>query len=70
MSLTLAQSITEVRDILNEASAVFWTDSQITKWIQEGTRIFSSKTLLVEDTQTVWKYMLLSTMMARVHTKD
>ena len=53
MSLTLAQSITEVRDILNEASAVFWTDSQITKWIQEGTRIFSSKTLLVEDTQTL-----------------
>jgi hypothetical protein len=53
MSLTLAQSITEVRDILNEATPAFWTDSQITKWIQEGSRIFSSKTLLVEDTQVL-----------------
>jgi hypothetical protein len=53
MSLTLAQSITECRDILNEATPAFWTDSQITKWIQEGSRIFSSKTLLVEDTQVL-----------------
>ena len=53
MSLTLANAVTEVRDVLNEASAEFWTDAQITKWIQEGTRIFSSKTLLVEDTQVL-----------------
>ena len=53
MSLTLANAITEVRDILNEPTAAFWTDSQITKWIQEGCRIFSSKTLLVEDTQVL-----------------
>jgi hypothetical protein len=53
MSLSLAQSIVEVRDVLNESAAIFWTDAQITKWIQEGTRIFSSKTLLVEDTQVL-----------------
>lgn len=53
MSLTLADAITEVRDVLNEATAVFWTDAQITKWIQEGCRIFSSKTLMVEDTQDI-----------------
>ena len=53
MSLTLAGAITEVRDLLNEASVAFWTDAQITKWIQEGTRIFSSKTLMVEDTQVL-----------------
>ena len=53
MSLTLAQGITEVRDLVNEASAVFFSDAQITKLIQEGTRIFSSKTLLVEDTQVL-----------------
>jgi hypothetical protein len=51
MSLSLAQSIVEVRDVLNESAAIFWTDAQITKWLQEGTRVFSSKTLLVEDTQ-------------------
>lgn len=53
MSLTLSQAIVEVRDSLNEASAVFWSDAQITKWIQEGVRVFSSKTLLVEDTQDI-----------------
>jgi hypothetical protein len=51
MALTLADAITEVRDNLNEATAVFWSDAQITKWIKEGTRIFSSKTLMVEDMQ-------------------
>jgi hypothetical protein len=53
MSLTLAGSITEVRDLLNEATAVFWTDAQITRWLQEGVRSFSSKTLMVEDTQDI-----------------
>lgn len=48
MALSLAQAITEVRDHLNEATAVFWSDAQITKWIQTGTRIASSKGLLVE----------------------
>ena len=51
MSLTLSDAVTEVRDLLNEASAVFWSDTQIENWIKEGTRIFSSKTLMVEDTQ-------------------
>jgi hypothetical protein len=53
MALSLANALTEVRDLLNEATAVFWSDAQITKWIQEGTRIFSSKTLMVEDTQVI-----------------
>lgn len=51
MSLTLSDATTEVRDLLNEATAVFWSDAQIQKWIKEGVRIFSSKTLMVEDTQ-------------------
>jgi hypothetical protein len=51
MALTLSDATTEVRDLLNEATAAFWTDAQIQKWIKEGTRIFSSKTLMVEDTQ-------------------
>lgn len=53
MAITLATAITDVRSILNEATAAFWTDAEITVWIQEGTRIISSKTLMVEDDQTI-----------------
>jgi hypothetical protein len=53
MALTLSDATIEVRDNLNEATAVFWSDAQIQKWIKEGTRIFSSKTLMVEDTQDI-----------------
>jgi hypothetical protein len=50
MALTLSDAITEVRNNLNESSASFWTDAEITSWIKEGVRLFSSKTLLVEGT--------------------
>jgi len=53
MSLSLADAITEVRNILNEASPAYWTDAEITSWIQEGTKIVASKTLMVEDDQTI-----------------
>jgi hypothetical protein len=53
MAITLAESITQVRQVLNEASPSFWTDTEITSWIQEGTRIVASKTLMVEDDQTI-----------------
>jgi hypothetical protein len=53
MSLTLTNAIEEVRDLLNEASVAFWTDTQIEKWIKEGVRVFSSKTLMVEDTNVL-----------------
>jgi hypothetical protein len=53
MALTLADAITEVRYNLNETTAVFWTDTEITNWIKEGVRLFSSKTLMVEDTQDI-----------------
>lgn len=53
MSLTLSNAITEVRSNLNEATAVFWSDTEITNWIKEGVRLFSSKTLMVEDTQVI-----------------
>lgn len=48
MALTEANAIAEVRDALNETVASTWSDAQITKWLEEGTRIFSSKTLMVE----------------------
>jgi hypothetical protein len=51
MSLTLDNAVTECRDLLNEIQPVFWTDAQLERWIAEGVRSFSSKTLMVEDTQ-------------------
>lgn len=51
MSLTLLNAVEEVRNILNEDQAAFFTDSEIQRWVQEGCRIFSAKSLLVEDTQ-------------------
>jgi hypothetical protein len=53
MSLTLADAITEVRAALNEVTVAYWSDEELTFWIQEGTRVFSSKTLMVEDTQDI-----------------
>jgi hypothetical protein len=53
MAITLANAITEIRGALNETNAAFWTDAQITYWIQEGCRLFSAKSLLVEDTQDI-----------------
>jgi hypothetical protein len=53
MALTLANAITAVRDVLNEDTAVFWSDAEITRWIQEGTRDFSTKSLLVEGDDTI-----------------
>lgn len=43
MSLTLAQATTDVRDLLNEPTAVFWTDTEIEDWIKEGVIKISSK---------------------------
>jgi len=53
MSLTLADAVTQVRRNVNEATAAFWTDTEIEDWIKEGVRVFSSKTLMVEDTQNI-----------------
>ena len=50
MALTLTEAIAEVRYNLNETTAGFWSDTEIQKWIQEGTRSFSSKTLMAEGT--------------------
>ena len=49
MALTLNQAIAQVRDNLNEDTSVFWSDAEITQWIQEGCRDFSSKSLMVES---------------------
>ena len=53
MSFTLATATTAVRNGLNEDTAVFWDDTELQTWIQEGCLLFSSATLLVEDTQDI-----------------
>ena len=53
MSLTLTNAVTEVRSNLNEATAAFWTDTEIETWVKQGCQIFSSKSLLIEDIQTL-----------------
>ena len=38
----------------------FWSDDEITEWIKEGTRVFSSKSLMVEEIGTI-SPMILTT---------
>jgi hypothetical protein len=53
MALTLVQATADVRDHLNEATAVFWTDAQIQSWIQEGTRIVAGNAFSVEADDSI-----------------
>jgi len=48
MSLTLSAATADVRQLLNEPTAVFWLDAEIEDWIKEGTRIIVSKLRGVE----------------------
>lgn len=36
MSVTIATAITNTRSLLDEVSAQFWSDTQITQWLNEG----------------------------------
>ena len=60
MALSLAQSLIEIRYILNEATASFWSDAELTAYLKEGCRIFSSKSLLVTNIGTI-SPMILTT---------
>jgi hypothetical protein len=53
MSLTLSTAVTQVRNSLNEPTAVFWSDTEIEDWIKEGVKDFSTKTLMVEAEASV-----------------
>ena len=55
MAFTLTTATTQVRALLNEASAYFWTDAEIQAWIQQGCIDWSEKTLgiIKEDTITL-----------------
>lgn len=50
MGFSLNSAITQIRGFLNEPVAAFWTDTELTFWLQEGVRDFSSKSLMIEAT--------------------
>ncbi len=52
MSLTLATIITSVRDLLNEDTAAFFSDLQLTRWIQQATLDVSTVAQCIETTTT------------------
>ena len=49
MALSLANAISDIRSFLNEDTEVFWSDAEITLWIKEGCRDFSTKSLMIES---------------------
>lgn len=53
MSYTLATAVTEVRHLLNESTASFWTDTQLQGWIQQATTDISCKTLCTTAEGTI-----------------
>jgi hypothetical protein len=48
MAYTLATLTTSVRQLLNEAVASFWTDTEIQEWIKQACIDISTKTLCVK----------------------
>jgi len=53
MAYTETQAIQEVRYLLNEPTASFWTDTEIQGWIQQGALDISCKTLCTTDEGTI-----------------
>jgi len=47
MAFTLTSAITEVRTLINEDEPGYWTDAQITSWIQQGVLDWTEKSLLL-----------------------
>lgn len=50
---TTAEAKGQVRSLLNEPTASYWTDAEIDLWIQEATMDISVKTLCVEKKNTI-----------------
>ncbi len=48
MALSLADVIQHVRDLLNESTAAFFSDAEITRWIQAGTLDISTVTHCIQ----------------------
>jgi len=55
MAYTAATALTEVRSLIQEPIAAYWTDTEINEWIKQGCLDWCEKTLLLckEDTITL-----------------
>lgn len=51
--MSVSDAKTEIRAILNEPSAIFWSDTELESWIEQATTDISSKTLCVEASDTI-----------------
>lgn len=50
---TAAEALQQVRTLLNEPTANYWSDDELNKWIQEACIDISTKTLCVEKKDTI-----------------
>jgi len=53
MSYTLTTAVTELRYLLNETSAVFWSDSELQNWVKDAVIDLSTKLLCVVGQGTI-----------------
>lgn len=53
MAYTLSQAVTQVRYLINEDTADFWSDTEIEDWIKQATIQISTKLLSAEEEQTI-----------------
>ena len=53
MATTLATMTTEVRSILDEPNAQFWSNSEIATWINQGCENFAQRTRTLRTQETV-----------------
>lgn len=49
MALTLADALTHLRSRLDEATASFWSDTELTRWINEGAQDLARRTESLRD---------------------
>ena len=53
MAFTITTATTEVRAIINEAIASYWSDTEIVSWIKQGCLDWCEKTLLLTQEDTI-----------------
>jgi hypothetical protein len=53
VALTLTNCLTEVRSLLDEPTAQFWSNSELTTWINQGCENFAQRTRTLRTQETV-----------------
>ena len=49
---TATTARTQIRALINETTASFWTDTEIDNWVKEATEDISARALCIQDTDT------------------